>query len=160
MGLAYVAPFLLHLQSDVARSARQQRALKERAEAGQALQAAHRWCVSGTPLASPDDILAVLRFLRHQPFSDDAWARVVLLPALTGKYLGESIKGKAAPQMHSLTSATAVRALVERHGSGLALLRALLAPILWRNTVARVRELGLLSIPPVHVRRGCAYKGH
>lgn len=85
--------------------------LRDRAEAGQAIQvrmafisscnpcehvnllissalveqAAHRWCVSGTPLATPEDILAVLRFLRHQPFAEEAWARIVLLPALKVK---------------------------------------------------------------------------
>jgi len=62
---------LLENKSDVARTASEQRALRDRAEAGHALQAAHRWCVSGTPLATPEDVVAVLRFLRQQPFAED-----------------------------------------------------------------------------------------
>jgi hypothetical protein len=37
----------------------------------QALQAAHRWGVSGTPLEAPEDLAAMLRFLRQQPFGDE-----------------------------------------------------------------------------------------
>jgi hypothetical protein len=128
---------LLPVQSDIARTARESDGLRLRAEAGHAIQAAHRWCISGTPLATPADLLAVLKFLRHQPFANDAWAQIALLPALCeGTPLGA-------------TSAAAVAAVVSRFGSGLSLLRAILQPILWRNTVARVRALGQLQLPPV-----------
>jgi hypothetical protein len=133
--------------------------------------------VSGTPLSTPEDVVAVLRFLRHQPFADDAWARLVLLPALRGEdphqadgptaaapRTGRAAKATArrttAGSAHQQplavcasylpASAAAVEALVARHGTGLQLLRSLLTPILWRNTLARVRALGQLSIPPVH----------
>ena len=46
-----------------------------------ALQAAHRWAVSGTPLDSLFDVGATLRFLRHQPFGQPAWFNAVLRPA-------------------------------------------------------------------------------
>ena len=41
-------------------------------------------------------------------------------------------------------------ALVRRFGDGLNLLRALLLPILWRNTHARLRSLGQSDLPVLH----------
>ena len=44
-----------------------------RARAALELQGANRWAVSGTPLESPEDVQAVLRFLRHQPMEAQHW---------------------------------------------------------------------------------------
>ena len=47
-----------------------------------ALQSANRWAVSGTPLEAPEDLQAVLTFLRAQPFGDRFWWDAVLSSCL------------------------------------------------------------------------------
>ena len=47
--------------------------LSRRAENAMALESANRWCVSGTPLEAAKDVGGILRFLKHQPWSDPVW---------------------------------------------------------------------------------------
>ncbi|GAB4816117.1 hypothetical protein N2152v2_003163 [Parachlorella kessleri] len=77
------------------------------------MHAVHRWCVTGTPLTSHglNDVRGLLHVLKHEPFSDPmAWARLVGEPYSRGD------------------------------PACWALLRALLRPLMWRNTKAEVAE--------------------
>ena len=57
--------------------------IDKRARMAFELQAAHRWAVSGTPLEAADDLQAVLKFLRHQPFESTVSRGVGLVCSLT-----------------------------------------------------------------------------
>ena len=69
-------------RADAAMSEKDRALVEKRAKSAYALQAAHRWAVSATPMETPTEVHALLRFLRHQPFSDDRWWEAALKPAL------------------------------------------------------------------------------
>jgi hypothetical protein len=58
------------------------RNLAKRVDALCELQAAHKWPTSGTPMEATAALHPILRFLRAQPFGDDALWASVLAPAL------------------------------------------------------------------------------
>ena len=47
------------------------------------LHSAHRWCVSGTPFNTLDDLRTLLVFLRHDLANDTAWSNLCASPLMT-----------------------------------------------------------------------------
>ena len=120
-----------------------------RARMAMNLHARHRWSVSGTPADEPEDVRALLAFLRHDPFGTSASWRV--LSAAFGRTSDASTPIETPPRHFSASSAfdSKARALIARHGTGCDLLFTLLRPILWRSTVRLVTARGELMLPPV-----------
>jgi hypothetical protein len=63
-------------QAEEAMSKQLKKDIENRSAAAMSLQAVNRWAVSGTPIETPSDMKAILRFLRHQPFADtELWKK-------------------------------------------------------------------------------------
>eukprot|EP00977_Amphora_coffeiformis_P001265 scaffold261_cov170-Amphora_coffeaeformis.AAC.13 len=102
-----------------------------------ALNAEHRWAVSGTIMMnSMQDLFGILKFLRHEPWSLSAfWKNAVSKPMLACENEGNV---KADVQSESL------KIVLDR-------LRRVLAPIMLRRTKDSLTEDGkpILALPPV-----------
>jgi hypothetical protein len=82
-------------------------AVGRRMEMACAIAAVSRWCVSGTPLSSPEDVGSVLTFLQHQPFSAPTWWRKLLLPALQTALVRQQERGRVAAAVKQARDAAA-----------------------------------------------------
>ncbi|KAK9827260.1 hypothetical protein WJX81_004258 [Elliptochloris bilobata] len=93
------------------------------------LQGHFRWAVSGTPIQnSPEELFSVLHFLRYAPFDSLAAWRVLLREAT----------------------------LLQNPAAGVALLRAILAPIMLRRTKSSLIDgRPIVPLPP-RLLRACA----
>ena len=93
------------------------------------ISAVHRWCVTGTPISSHDelgDLCALLQILQHRPFGDPAaWERLVSRPLAAVHAQGYD---PAASPGAEQDARRAWR-----------LLRRTLRPLMWRSTKEAVR---------------------
>ena len=120
------------------------------------LSGRYRWCVSGTPLASTADLVNTLAFLRHRPLGERHWARRALLPSLSCSSDSEEPAAMSprtdSSVRHEILQPIGPRDahfLLDKFGGPDALLNAVLAPIVWRNTKAAVASSGELALPPL-----------
>lgn len=99
--------------------------LPKRTEMALRLRGTYLWCVSGTPLDAPEDVRAVLKFLRHRPFGRDYWWSKVLHPLLAACRKGQKqalLNGDAdesdADSRDTLASTVTATSTALNHGGG------------------------------------------
>ena len=112
------------------------------------IDAKYRWVVTGTVIHnSLDDVFALMKFLKHQPWCEPAFWKSAITTVMHRKENGEPTKEEGDGKGDAEADPTGMMIALER-------VRRLLAPLMIRRTKASLNKDGtpILTLPPVETK--------